>query len=112
MVDEFWFEKDFRINASIAWRFNLGKYNVIINDIVIPYHDATISFHEEFKGTYRLVVYDWEGHVLAFINASACEDWVFEISKYPQYHLYHLTIHKEFNPDYKSMGSEASSLGA
>lgn len=93
-MDEFYFEKDIRIPETINWNFNLGIYQLNINDVVIT-GASSVSFHEEMKNLFRLVAYDREGNVLAYSNASVCEDWVFEVAKYPRFRMYHLNVHKE-----------------
>ena len=84
-------ESGFKVNASMSWSFNLGNYRIFINGVAI-YNGAKVSFHEVFKGTYRLTVFDYDGQAVADAAIKSDDVWDISVTREDELRLYHLDI--------------------
>lgn len=93
-MGDFIFENGFVFDARILWNFKVGIYQIIINNVVVI-GAAELHFTCEMNSFYRLTVYDRNDNIIAFTNADSCDNWIFDISKCPEYRIYNLDISKK-----------------
>lgn len=90
MDDDFEISDRLYLPATLDTRFNVGFYQVDINNVVLS-GVATISVVNEYDFR-RLLCYDREGNFIAFINAHHDQHFEIYASKIPRFGIYHLSI--------------------